>query len=213
MGAGKSHVIGWMHDKDYFLLEQVVQCDPDVFRAALPEWSEYVQRDPLTAGTLTHRESGLLVDITMEAALERSMHCWVDGSLKDGGWYRQVIMDVQSRHPQYSVAILEVTAHADTIFERVRRRAAVTGRDVPRSEVLESIERVPESVTQLVDLVVFSAYVDNSASTPVLLCYSNSDVCIIGRKANKEGWEEIRRRFGRASRNSAWAQSARESTL
>jgi predicted ABC-type ATPase len=210
MGAGKSHVVGWMQENEYFLEDQVVHCDPDVFKAALPEWSEYVARDRLSAGTLCHRESGMLVEIAMEASLARGMHCWVDGSLKDGEWYRHVILDVQARFPKYAVAILEVTASADEIFERVRKRAIETGRDVPREEVLDSIERVPASVAKLIDLVSFSAIIDNSAVTPVLKKYCNADVCKISRAAREEGWDEIRRRFGRASAKSAWARSARE---
>ena len=49
-----------------------------MFKAALPEWEEYVRRDRLTAGTLAHRESGMLVELTMEAALRAGKHCWVD---------------------------------------------------------------------------------------------------------------------------------------
>lgn len=205
MGAGKSHVIQWMHDHGFFLMHHIVHCDPDVFKAALPEWQGYVARNQLTAGQLTHRESGMLVEIATEAALAAQMHCWVDGSLKDGAWYRQVLEDVRTRYPQYSIAILEVTAEADVIFQRVEKRAAETGRGVPREDVLDSIARVPKSVAALCDLVDFFARIDNSgsgaAAPPRLTKFCDCEQCYLMStwEEAQRGWSEIQRRFGTGS--------------
>lgn len=38
MGAGKSHVMNWMYDKDYFPIHEIVHVDADVFKTAMPEW-------------------------------------------------------------------------------------------------------------------------------------------------------------------------------
>lgn len=37
-------------------MESFVQVDPDRLRRELPEMQAYVRRDPVTAGTLTHKE-------------------------------------------------------------------------------------------------------------------------------------------------------------
>ena len=199
MGAGKSHVVQWMYERGTFLVDKLVHCDPDLLRSALPEWAGYVARDPLTAGTLTHREAGLLVEIATEAALRAGAHVWVDGSLKDSVWYRGAISDVRRRYPHYSIAILEVHARPERIFERVARRAADTGRDVPREEVLDAIERVPKSVAALCDLCDFSAMIDNSDATPRLTKYCDADCCYVTKSSGEDltkGWDEIRNRFG-----------------
>ena len=71
MGAGKSHTIDWMSQRDIFPLSQIVQIDADIFKAALPEWPTYVKKDPGTAGYHTRLESGYLVEI----AQARREHC------------------------------------------------------------------------------------------------------------------------------------------
>lgn len=55
-----------MSEKGYFPLPDIVTVDPDLFKTAFPEWAEYVRRCPDTAGSLTRRESGYLVEIAQE---------------------------------------------------------------------------------------------------------------------------------------------------
>jgi hypothetical protein len=206
MGAGKSHVIQHMHEAGHFVLDTLVHCDPDLFKAALPEWPGYVKRDRLNAGMLCHRESCMLVEIAMEVALHGRMNCWVDGSLKDGVWYRKVIEDVTERYPHYQVAIIEVQATPSVIFQRIAKRAAETGRDIPQEDVLDSIERVPRSVEALCPLVQFYACVDNSSSdggAPKLTKFCDQEICYVMSSEDDvaNGWSEIRRRFGAEKRS------------
>ena len=203
MGAGKSHTIQWLHDTGHFRLQRIVHCDADIFKAALPEWPEYVARDRLTAGAHCQRESGMLVELATEAALSASMHCWIDGSLKDGAWYRTYIEDIRVRYPHYSMAIVEVHAETAVIMRRVSRRATATGRDIPQADILESIRRVPQAVSELSDLVDFYARIENSAEvgTPRLTKYCDRESCYLmgTREEVEKGWAEIRRRFGSES--------------
>lgn len=46
-----------------------------------------------------------------------------------------------------TVGILHVTARPDTVLLRARNRAAVTGRFVPEETILESMRKIPVSVT------------------------------------------------------------------
>ena len=55
-GAGKSHVVELLGEVGFFPLDTFVRVDPDRLRRELPEMQAYLQRDPGTAGSLTHKE-------------------------------------------------------------------------------------------------------------------------------------------------------------
>ena len=168
MGAGKSRTMTWLSDNGIFPLSEIVQIDPDLFKTALPEWDEYVAKDPMSAGFHTRQESGLCCEIAQEAAMRLNKHLWVDGSLRDGDWYRSVFEGIKQRYPAYRIAIIHVVADDDIVYERARKRAAATGRHVPESEILDSLQRVPAAVESLSPLADFVATIDNSTETPAL---------------------------------------------
>ena len=216
MGAGKSRTVEWMSERGIFPLDNLVHIDPDRFRTSFPEWAAYVARDRCTAGALTHEESGYLVEIAQEAALRAGKHVWVDGSLRDGGWYARVMRAIKARHPRYRIAVLHVQAEEAVILERVRRRGAVTGREVPEHEVRDSIARVPEAVNTLAPLVNFLAIIDNSSATPRLIKYCDADTCFLVDGASFRdhdleigSWDQIESRFRSVPRASA-VEASRE---
>lgn len=193
MGAGKTRTVQWMSERGLFPVRQMVHLDPDIFRAALPEWRGYAKRDRHSAGEHTRRESGYLVEIAQEAALRAGKHVWVDGSLRDGEWYRAVLRGVRERHARHRVAIVHVVAGAEVVLERVRRRAAATGREVPEHEVRDSIARVPQAVALLAPEAAFLAVIDNSAEAPQLLKYCDErQQCY---EQPRDCWVQIKRRF------------------
>eukprot|EP00976_Prorocentrum_cordatum_P004041 79158-Prorocentrum_minimum.AAC.2 len=67
--AGKGYVIRWLSRNGLFPLPDLVQIDPDNFKAAFPEWPGYVKAARLTAGSKTRRESGYLVEIAQQVRL------------------------------------------------------------------------------------------------------------------------------------------------
>ena len=76
MGAGKGYALRWMSKVGVFPLENVVQIDPDHFKAAMPEWDGYVRADPHCAGTLTHKESGFIQELAQTVSLKGyAVHC------------------------------------------------------------------------------------------------------------------------------------------
>ena len=168
MGAGKSRTMTWLSDNGIFPLSEIVQIDPDLFKTALPEWDEYVSKEPMSAGFHTRQESGLLCEIAQEAAMRLNKHLWVDGSLRDSEWYTSVFEGIRQRYPAYRIAIIHVVADDDIVYERARKRAAATGRHVPESEILDSLRRVPAAVEKLSPLADFVATIDNSTETPGL---------------------------------------------
>lgn len=200
-GAGKSHTIRWMAQRDIFPLENIVHIDSDLFKAAFPEWPGYVSRDPLSAGRHTRHESGYLVEIAQEAALRLGKHVWVDGSLRDCDWYKRVFAQVRRDHPDYQIAILYVTADEEQIAARVRKRAELTGRHVPEAEIRDSLQRVPRSVAALAPCAHFLAVIDNSRHEPQLAKWCEHELCYLQR----DRWDEIKRRFGTTHADSAGA--------
>lgn len=177
MGSGKSHVFEHLVDRGILPLQGVQILDPDMFKAALPEWRGYLARDPLRAGFHTRRESGYLLEVAQEHALRDRRHIWVDGSLRDGEWYSGEFERIRREHPTYKIAIVHVVATRSAVLQRAERRAEITGRHVPVSEIDDSITRVPRSVELLRTHCDFLAVVDNSADRPYLVEYCDSESC------------------------------------
>jgi hypothetical protein len=180
MGSGKSRTFEYLCEKGIVPLRNIQILDPDMFKASLPEWRGYLDREPLAAGLHTRRESGYLLEIAQEAALRERRHIWVDGSLRDGEWYAQEFARIRRDHPSYKIAIVHVVASREVVMQRVLSRAAVTGRHVPEAEIDDSMRRVPASVGLLAPLADFLAVVDNSADTPHLVEYCDAGTCYVG---------------------------------
>eukprot|EP00752_Nemacystus_decipiens_P007227 g6468.t1 len=192
MGAGKSHTIQWMSEKGYFPLPDIVTVDPDEFKTSFPEWPEYVRRCPDTAGELTRRESGYLVEIAQETAMNEMKNVWVDGSLRDSKWYEQVFEEIRKNHPTYRIAILYVHANEKMVLDRARRRAEETGRVVPEAEIKDSLHRVPRTVAILMPKADFVAHIKNDGDHPRLTGFCDWNGChrnVLG------GWNEVKDRF------------------
>ena len=155
----------WLRERG--VLPLMVPIDADLFKAALPEWAGYVSRDPLTAGFHTRRESGYLVELAQEASLRARQHVWVDGSLRDGEWYQQVLARIRARHPAYRIAILYVAADRDTVYgggsPRAPRRRAATCR-APRSTTRS--RACPSRSSGCTAQVEFLAGIDNVDDAP-----------------------------------------------
>jgi len=185
MGAGKSHVMRWLSSHGFFALPNFVQIDLDRFRMHLPEWPGYVERDAATAGELTHREAGYCAEIVQEAALQRSKHVWVDGSLHDAEWYASEFRRIRKDHPQYRIAIFHVVADWQIVKMRASSRASQTGRMVPEESLRRSYREVPKAVRALRSHVDFYARIRNDNLEPELVD--------VRRKTEQGTIEELRR--------------------
>ncbi len=118
MGAGKSHVVQWMSKQDHFPLPDIVQIDPDAFKMSLPEWDRYVEHAPYRAGRNTRLESGYMVEMAQEAAMQMRKNVWVDGSFRDVDWYQHVFEEIRENHSNYLIAVLYVYASTETCLKR-----------------------------------------------------------------------------------------------
>ena len=192
MGAGKSHCVRWMCDNGYFPLPDIVQIDPDRFKERLPEWEGYLQHDPLSAGSMLRKESGYLVEIAQEVALSMKKNTWVDGSLRDGEWYKQQFDRIKLEHPDYRIAIIHVTAPMETVLQRALSRGESTGRYVPESEIRDSFDRVPRVVDALTPQCDFVAHINNNDDgDPTLIKYVDE----LGNTVIDSNWSSVKSRF------------------
>ena len=176
MGAGKGYVMNWMSLRDILpLKEVVVHVDPDRFKQMMPEWPEYVRRDKLAAGSMCHKESGLLAELAQELAMDQSFNVWVDGSLRDFEWHSQKIREIRNRHPHYRIALFYVHASEATVRQRVKLRAArLGGRDVPEDVLKASLDAPAHTLRALTPIVDFVARILNEHE-PVLEAFETVD--------------------------------------
>lgn len=157
MGVGKGHVLNWLSAEKLFPLEYVVHVDPDFFKSIMPEWTHYRDVDEEQAGSFCHAESIYLQEIAMETALRQRQHVLVDGSLSNGEWFSGVFDDIRARFPHYRIAIVYITASEATVRKRIHARSLKTGRMVPESQIVRSLESPEKSISLLApktDLVV-----------------------------------------------------------
>jgi len=174
MGAGKGHVLSWMSRNGFFPIEDIVHIDPDHFKKLMPEWEKYTKVSD-RAGDLCHQESCLMQEIAQEVAMGGSQNIWVDGSLRDGEWFAKVFCDIRRRFPHYKIAIFEIGASEAVVRQRIAKRAADTGRDVPEHLILASLKSVASSLDLLTPLCDFVARISNENAIPKLRAFIRVD--------------------------------------
>lgn len=118
MGAGKSHTLNMLVQKDRFPLTAFVVVDPDEIRRLLPEFHMYINENPELAGELTRKEAGFISEILTLAALQAGKNVLQDGSLRDPDWYQTYFKRLRKEFPDVRQAILHVTAPREAVFQR-----------------------------------------------------------------------------------------------
>mmetsp|Transcript_28246 Transcript_28246/g.84504 ORF Transcript_28246/g.84504 Transcript_28246/m.84504 type:complete len:540 (+) Transcript_28246:1106-2725(+) len=180
MGCGKGFTMSWMSEHGIFPLENIVHIDPDYFKSIMPEWTHYTEaanaNPAIQAGSLCHQESGFMQEIAQEASLQASQNIWVDGSLKDGHWFKQVFLDIRKRFPEYRIGIFYIYASEETVRRRVAERERQTGRGVPEEQLQTSLDAPDKSLGLLMPYVDFVARINNdSGQEPNLVAIETID--------------------------------------
>lgn len=85
-------------------------------------------------------------EVAQEVAMRQRQHVWVDGSLSDGAWFSSVFRDIRRRYPHYRIAVLHISASEATVRERIKRRSAATGRNIPESQIVRSLVSPEQSI-------------------------------------------------------------------
>jgi predicted kinase len=174
MGAGKSHCMRFLSEKGLFSLASFVQVDPDIIRFELPEMPGYLSRDKTTAGTLTHKEAGFIVEILTLAGLDSGKNVIVDGSLRDAEWNALFFERIRKDYPNYRIAIIHVVAEPEEVIRRAEARAEKTGRVVPKEKLLDTLEAVPRSVAKLAPLTDYTICIKTDGPEPAILTEGES---------------------------------------
>jgi hypothetical protein len=170
MGAGKTRTLKYLDRVGAFPLDDFLIVDPDKIKDCLPELQQLIAEDPKHAHSRLHKESGYIAEIIEREALQSGMNVVVDGSLRNSTWYAAAIGRIRAEFPSYRIAILLVTVSPQTAHARAERRAAITGRYIPKALLDDTIVQVPRSFATLRHLVDFNAVVDNDSDDrdPVL---------------------------------------------
>lgn len=176
MGAGKTHVVKELDRSGFFPLQSFVSVDPDQIRHNfLPEFDFYVQQCPELAGERTRKETGMIAEILIQAALQKGQNVLVDGTLRDADWHRQYFRDLRVQYPNIRIAILHIVAPREIVFQRAESRAKITGRVVPRDLLERTMSQVPKSISALEKTVDFVAELHNLETDEVELVTENLD--------------------------------------
>jgi len=170
MGGGKTRTLKYLDRVGAFPLDDFLIVDPDKIKDCLPELQQLIAEDPKHAHSRLHKESGYIAEIIEREALQSGMNVVVDGSLRNSTWYAAAIGRIRAEFPSYRIAILLVTVSPQTAHARAERRAAITGRYIPKALLDDTIVQVPRSFATLRHLVDFNAVVDNDSDDrdPVL---------------------------------------------
>lgn len=173
-GAGKGYVLRWLSRTGVFPLDYVVKIDPDHFKEAMPEWQGYIKHAGKQAGGMCHRESGFIQELCQVVSLRGRQNTWIDGSLRDHKWWKGWIEAARRNYPLYRIAIFYVSCSQEQVLERAEARGRITGRFIPRDQLLASIDASRQSVHDLGPLADFVAHIDNSSlASPVLQLFED----------------------------------------
>lgn len=162
MGVGKGYVLEKMGRSGEICLEDYLWIDSDKIRYELPEMSELICKDLLTAGTKLQKESGFIKEILLSEALKRNKNIILDGTLTSLVRHKYLFELIQSEYPQYTIEIIYVTASMEQIQKRIQKRGEETGRFVPIEYVEQACREVPRTVEALTPLVSKVITVDNN---------------------------------------------------
>jgi len=202
MGSGKGYTMSWLSKHNIFPLEHIVHIDPDYFKTMMPEWQGYIAADSEEAGTMCHKESGYLQELTQEVAMMGSQNIWIDGSLGDHEWYTMVFQQIRARFQKYRIALIYVYCDREQLVERIKKRGRMTGRIVPMRKLEESIQKTREAVDVLSPLTDFSAKIDNRGDIPWLeICQDRAHSFVTLRSQFQLG--KVTKHFPRALRDVA----------
>mmetsp|Transcript_20443 Transcript_20443/g.43845 ORF Transcript_20443/g.43845 Transcript_20443/m.43845 type:complete len:485 (-) Transcript_20443:379-1833(-) len=231
MGVGKGYALTMLHRSGLFPLDSFLKIDPDLIKNELPEMAGYLVRDPGSAATKLHRESGQMADILFEYALlgEREGESrdpaaegpppsvLVDGSLRDVGWHTHLFDRIHAHPSGFRVAILQITADQSTIRERARIRGEKTGRFVPDEILQESMDQVPRSVEALMEKADAVHTVANDEGRPLRLVRSfwggmEREVPVTDQDEGAEEWSGAWKEFARSWRTDDNEEESEEET-
>lgn len=161
-GAGKTHSLRYLHEKNIINLNEYVHIDPDKLKYELPEAKDYIQKDPINAGTNLHKESTFLSLMIQYIVLDQGRPMIIDGSLRNVSWNLAHMLNIRQEYPQYNLGIIKVEADIPTMLDRAKKRALITGRIIPDHIIIGVANDIQDSFPQYLKICNIYLIVDNN---------------------------------------------------
>jgi predicted ABC-type ATPase len=161
-GAGKTHSLRYLHDQNYLNLYEYILIDPDKLKYELPEASDYIQKDPINAGALLHKESTFLSLMIQYIVLDRGQPMIIDGSLRNVTWNLEHMNKIRKHYPGYNLGIIKVQAEIPVMLERARKRAEITGRIIPDHIIISTYNDIAKSFPHYLTSCNIYIIIDNN---------------------------------------------------
>jgi len=159
-GAGKIHTIHDLVNTGRLPILSFVQVDPDSVGRRLPEFETY---DKELASDLTTKESSFITELLLLAAVQNGRNVVFDSSMKDSQWFLNLIQSIKSLDcTTFKFAVLHITAPNEIIFERAKKKAIETGREIKHGSILSSLAAIPASLEVIRPHVDFFCEIENA---------------------------------------------------
>lgn len=164
-GAGKLHTIHDLVNTGRLPILSFVQVDPDSIRRRLPEFQTY---DKQLVNVLTRKESSFIAELLLLAAVQNGRNIVFDSSMRDITWFLQLIEYIKClNNSSFKFAVLHITAPNEVIFERVKKKARETGREIEHKSILRSLAAIPASLEVIRPKVDFFCEIENNLTYSV----------------------------------------------
>jgi len=148
-GAGKRYTINSLLDNGTLPLVGFVAVDPEEIRNHLPEHILYMHNNPDTADDLTRREVRYISELTSLSALHTGKNVIFDGCLKDTDWYKKFFSHIREEFKNYRIAILQVGAPVEQIYERIEFIKKQTGKGITKERIQRMLVNLPKACEEL----------------------------------------------------------------
>ncbi|MFD1608503.1 zeta toxin family protein [Oceanobacillus luteolus] len=143
--SGKSTIIEELE------LDDFITIDSDEIKQHLPEYEEYQRDEPEMAAFFVHDESSDISHELLNKSIALVKPFLYDGTMKNTEKYREIIKELREKN--YFITMIVVDVPVDLAFQRNRARFEATGRAVPDHIVTETHDAIPNSFSELKNLV------------------------------------------------------------
>ena len=167
-GAGKSHSIKYLNSMGLINVKDYIYIDPDNIKRQLPEWGEYIIKDPNNVGSLLHTESMYISLLLQYICLDRGYQIIVDGSMRDYSWYLKHFAWVNQIYPHYKIGIFYIRASLSNILRRCEKRGLLTGRIIAPNMIREIYPTTQISFDKLKPCADFHMIIENNEMTEII---------------------------------------------
>lgn len=161
-GAGKLHTIHDLVTTGRLPILSFVEVDPDKISRRLPEFQTY---DKLLVNELTKKEAGFIAQLLLLAAVQNGRNVVFDSAMRDSAWFLKIIEHIKCLNcSSFKFAVLHVIAPNELIFERAKKKALDTGREISKESILKSLAAIPVSLKVIRPKVDFFCCIENAES-------------------------------------------------